>query len=379
MELSIFLVYNITSLVEFSIKMEEYMKKRFYITGLIFFLISLLWGEVRYIEIDSIKDVPVIEIKSVEDFETIINEYGIKIGYLQKNTTESFLFVIADSVYFSFPLKGYYSLSDYKTGSEKKFKNGTDYNKALSLGFDSSEIYYYYIRNSFTEVEDCKDAYKNGFVNIQDNLYLKKSESAIYYEARNAGYVTYSDYKDYVEYTKAGFKNKSDWQAASQKGFKSGESYYSAVENGFSNNTDYSSAKKLGISNYEDYKNYTNTIESIELIMKERSLEKKPAVIYYYIQSLPKGDIGLSALSSFLNDLYFKQSKNVTDAIDGWYSSNKKDEESNRNKKGFYNTNTTIISVGTIFSQKELSFFFNQYDSSSLGNYNAKTEIFRRK
>ena len=73
-------------------------------------LITSLFSEIRYIEIDSIKNVPVIEIKLEEDFEAIINEYGIKIGYLQKNSSESTLFVIADSVYFSFPLKGVYTM-----------------------------------------------------------------------------------------------------------------------------------------------------------------------------------------------------------------------------------------------------------------------------
>ena len=44
------------------------------LVSLLFFT-SALFCEIRYIEIDSIKNVPVIEIKTVEDFESIIGEY----------------------------------------------------------------------------------------------------------------------------------------------------------------------------------------------------------------------------------------------------------------------------------------------------------------
>lgn len=36
--------------------------------------IASVYGELRYIEIDSIKNVPMIEIKNIDDFEAIINE-----------------------------------------------------------------------------------------------------------------------------------------------------------------------------------------------------------------------------------------------------------------------------------------------------------------
>ena len=51
--------------------------------------IASVYGELRYIEIDSIKNVPMIEIKNIDDFETIINEYGVRIGYLQKTLDSS--------------------------------------------------------------------------------------------------------------------------------------------------------------------------------------------------------------------------------------------------------------------------------------------------
>ena len=105
--------------------------------------IASVYGELRYIEIDSIKNVPMIEIKNIDDFEAIINEYGVRIGYLQKTIDSSgrnnkknmeglMLYIIVDSVYFSFPMKGYLTLTDYKNGNINHFENGTDYNKASS-------------------------------------------------------------------------------------------------------------------------------------------------------------------------------------------------------------------------------------------------------
>lgn len=355
--------------------------KRFFclIVSLLFFT-SALFCEIRYIEIDSIKNVPVIEIKTVEDFESIIGEYGVRIGYLQKNN--STLFIIADSVYFSFALNGYYSLSDYKTGKAKKFKNGDDFNDAISLGFDSSETYYYYKTNSFNSVEDCKDAYKNDFVGVTKDfaLYKYSSDSSVYYAAKKEGYTKYSDFKEYVDITNNGFKTKEDWLDAKSKKFENGKDYYIATENGFSNYKDFNSAQMIGITTNDDYQEYLQIKDSIEKIMKEKNLEKNNAVIYFYIQKLPKGDKALSALTNSLNENYSSQKKEISTALNLWYSDISNIEDTKNQGRNDYGYNQKrLYEIKTLFTTATLSDFLKTNDISALGTYNEKTEIFRKK
>ena len=356
--------------------------------------IASVYGELRYIEIDSIKNVPMIEIKNIDDFEAIINEYGVRIGYLQKTIDSSgrnnkknmeglMLYIIVDSVHFSFPMKGYLTLTDYKNGNINHFENGTDYNKAIALGFDSSDIYYYYKRNSFITVEDCKEAYKNGFINIknQNNSGNRYDDSAAFYDAKKLGYSNYVDYKEYIDYTSHGFKNKIDWQIAKTKGFIKGIDFYTAIENGFSDFQSYNTAIGVGLTTNDDYQQYSKIVSDIEKIIKERNLEKNYAVIYYYIQNLPKGEMALSALSTALKKTYSVQTENLSKALDLWYSENKNDGQYRQGDYNGYSTNGTkrVTSVTSLFSQEKLSAFFDNCDFSGLGTYNSKSQIFRRR
>lgn len=356
--------------------------------------IASVYGELRYIEIDSIKNVPMIEIKNIDDFEAIINEYGVRIGYLQKTIDSSgrnnkknmeglMLYIIVDSVYFSFPMKGYLTLTDYKNGNINHFENGTDYNKAIALGFDSSDMYYYYKRNSFLNIEDCKEAYKNGFINVQyqNNSGYRPDDSVVFYDAKKIGYSNYADYQDYLDYTNNGFKNKTDWQIAKTKGFAKGKDYYTATENGFYDYKSYDIACGVGLTSNVEYQQYNRIVSDIEKIIKERNLEKNYAVIYYYIQNLPKGEMALSALSTALIKSYKAQPENISKALDFWYSEIKKDEKRRLDDYSSFTTGSTkrVTSVITCFSQEMLSTFFESKDFNELGTYNSKSQIFRRK
>lgn len=125
------------------------------------------FADLKYIEIESVINVPIIQVKSADGFEGILKANKIRTAYIQKESGT--LFVIADNTYFSFMLNGYDSFEDYKKGSSRSFKNGTDYNEAKLLALsDSSEVYYFYKRNDFKSAADCRDAYKNGFCFIKD-------------------------------------------------------------------------------------------------------------------------------------------------------------------------------------------------------------------
>lgn len=356
------------------------MKKIFCLIVSILFFASTLFCEIRYIEIDSIKNVPVIEIKTVEDFESIIGEYGVRIGYLQKNN--STLYIIADSVYFSFSLNGYNSLTDYKIGKQKKFSNSADYYNANSLGLETAELYYYYKNNFFNSVEDCKDAFKNGFENIHNETdsFKYSKASSVYYDSKKAGFEKFSDYKEYIDIRDNGFNNKTDWLDAKSKGFEKGKDYYTATENGFKNFNDYNSAQLIGISTNEDYQNYLQIKNSFEKILSEKKLEKKNAVIYFYIQNLPKGDKALSALVNTLKENYSAQHQEISTALNLWYSDIEKIEDTkNKNRDSYPNQTKQVQDIKYLFTTQTLSEFLKTTDISALGSYNEKTEIFRKK
>lgn len=363
------------------------MKKQFCFIILFSVFIASLFCEIKYIEIDSIKNVPVIEIKSIEDFEAIINEYGVRIGYLQKTLDTSLgnkkeydgvtLYIIIDSVYFSFPMKGYLTLADYKNGILKKFENGSDYNKAISLGFESSQMYYYYRRNSFLSVDDCKDAFNNGFKNNDS----RSSDSNAYYSAKKLGFSNYADYQEYLDYTAKGYASKTDWQVAKAKGFDKGSDYYTATENGFLDYSSFNTARGVGLKTNDDYQKFSQLVSSIERIMKEKNLEKKNAIIYFYIQNLPKGEMAISALSATLIESYKAQPENLSEALNLWYSDVRKEEE--KLPKDWYensrNTAKKITPIISLLSEKILFDFFNTTDVGGLGSYNQKSQIFKKK
>ncbi len=85
------------------------------VLGLFFLSVTMAHAELRYIEVDSIQNIPLIRIKSLDDFESILNENHISIVFLQRGE----LFAIVGSTYFAFPIGDYKSIQDYRMGSRR--------------------------------------------------------------------------------------------------------------------------------------------------------------------------------------------------------------------------------------------------------------------
>jgi hypothetical protein len=200
------------------------MKRIFAIIAALF-LTNCAFADLKYIEIESKQNLPMIRIKTIEDFEAIINAYDISLVFLQYDSNSrtgfnsvlktSEAFIIAGNTYFVFSMEGYKTLSDYKSGKTANFKTSSDYETAKSLGIDNAEFFYYYDRNSFQNINDANNAYKNGFVfytafrtqSASEQVFSssnklvfnennpRNNESEAYYEAKKLGYVNYTDYK----------------------------------------------------------------------------------------------------------------------------------------------------------------------------------------
>lgn len=370
--------------------MKEVDMKKLIILFSIFFGFSNVFADLRYVEIRSIKNLPEIEIKQIEDMDAIITEYGIRIGYLQKNSAGSVLYVIGNSVYFSFAMNGYDSLNDFRRGVSLQFKNGQDFYKAQNLGLENGEIYYYYAENSFHSPEDCKDAFRNGFNSTDNensitNVYgqRKRTASAGYYEAKELGLKTFAEYTEYLYYTRAGFNSKADYQTALAKGFKNGKDFYLATEAGFSNFDDFNSARKFGLAAVSDYQVFSKIKNECNRIMTEKKTDKKDSVIYYYIQGISKGELSLSVLSKNLSENFMAQSKELCNALNLWASDFESEEEYKNQQNNFSRwtreNKKSLIDIKYYFHTQSLAEFFKNVEISTLGSYNEKTEIFKKK
>ena len=178
---------------------------------------------------------------------------------------------------------------------EQNFNNGYDYYKALKLGISDGEIYSYYLRNNFSSVEQCLNAYKNGFVankSINSNNYslLNKKEDEAYFDALQKGFETFHDYEEYVEYTSKNFKSKADYEESKRNKYSKAKDFYDSKDGLFNDAETFYHAKTVGITTNKDYQIYKKIVFSIESIIEDKKLDKKSAVIFYYIKNLPKGE-----------------------------------------------------------------------------------------
>ncbi len=360
----------------------------------IFFVSQWLFADVRYIEIENIRNAPIIEIKNLNDLEAIIAEYGINIVFLQKvnpsmdsnnrmynsklNTVPpKVLYVITDFAYFSFQMNGFDSLTDYRSGLEQNFNNGYDYYKALKLGISDGEIYSYYLRNNFSSVEQCLNAYKNGFVankSINSNNYslLNKKEDEAYFDALQKGFETFHDYEEYVEYTSKNFKSKADWEESKRNKYSTAKDFYDSKDGLFNDAETFYHAKTVGITTNKDYQIYKKIVSSIESIIEDKKLDKKSAVIFYYIKNLPKGEQSSAILSKSLKLDIQQQSENLNKALVLWYADNKTVNQV-RGNQGL------SPSLENLFNVESVKRFLVETDVSELGTYNSDTDIFRKK
>ena len=302
------------------------------------------FSEIKYIEIKSAEDIPIIYLKRIEDLEEIINEYGVKIGY----RGNGFLIVCAENAYFHFPMNGYYTISDYKTGESLKFKTGNDFYEAtLELGFEDSQSYYFYKSNDFASKNDTVLALKNGFKNSRD-----------FYDARQNGISTNSDYQNFLAAEEKGFDSTSDYFQAMELKFSYGREYYSAMEAGFHNADEVKAAAEWGLPTFSDYETFLKVQKQIDSFCEKNKLTKEDAFVFYLISNIKKGEeFSLSALSRRLREDSDKMGDYVSYAIRKYID---------------------IRRLSDCFDPSSLNDFLNRVPLEKTGKWNAKSEIFKK-
>ena len=344
--------------------------------GITFFM--PIFAEMQYIEIDSIQNATIIKIKSLTDFESLISKNNVATAYLQTSSKD--VLVNIGGTYFSFPLKGYASIHDYKAGELAGYKDGAEYNESKLLGLPTVDLYYFYKRNNFQSVADCMDASKNGF-STRDQLETNKTnqESNAYYKAKELGYTKYADYKEYLEFTGLGYKTKTDWQNASAKGFSQSREFYEAQDQGFENYDDYRKAHSLGLNTNVSFKKYTAAVTAIDTLMQDKSLDKKSAIMYYFIQTLPKGEMSLSVLIKNLQGSFDQIENDVRQALNSYASETTITTGQAAIALGRSRYNYNRADIYTFFTESNLRDFFAKVNINQIGSYSNQSEIFKRK
>ena len=251
-------------------------------------------AEIKYIEITSIQNAPLIKVSSFSDFETLMTKNNADTVYFLKSSNE--VLIYAGGIFYSCSLKGYTSIAD-----------------------------------------------------------LKKAESA-------------------------GFKNSYD--------------FYDAIGKGFALSKDYGDAKTLGLKTYDQLKKYRDMISPVEKISREKSLDKKNAVIYYFIQNLPKTESSLKVLSQTLKNEYAAMEAELKSAINKYAGVVESNVNSGMKKSYSLDSDFEQIinifpeyidfsisdqtNVTEFFSEKSLRNFFKSVDTTRLCSYDSENDVFKK-
>ena len=241
-------------------------------------------AEIKYIEITSIQNAPLIKVSSFSDFETLMTKNNADTVYFLKSSNE--VLIYAGGIFYSCSLKGYTSIAD-----------------------------------------------------------LKKAESA-------------------------GFKNSYD--------------FYDAIGKGFALSKDYGDAKTLGLKTYDQLKKYRDMISPVEKISREKSLDKKNAVIYYFIQNLPKTESSLKVLSQTLKNEYAALEPEIKSAINKYASVSETNVNGSTKNSGsglyldYGSYNSRQSDVTGFFTEESLRNFFKIVDTSKLCSYDSENDVFKK-
>ena len=345
------------------------MNKNCLLVSLLLIGLMLPVSAMRYIGISSVNNVPLFNIRSIEDFRMLISEHHLSMLY--RSPTQ--IIAIADGTYFSFTTGEYDTLEDFEAGEARKFKKGSDFYAAQKLRIETGDFFYWYTNNTFRSVEDANDAYRNGFFFASG--VKNQNSSQCYYKAKELGYGSYKDYQDYLTYTDLGYKTKDEWKKAKDAGFQRATEFKSATDAGYSAFAEYDEARKLGFekskASYDSYKTIT---ASIDKIVDKDKLTRAEALVLILLQEFPKGDLSTSVLSSRLRDMLSRQS-DITAALSAYVFGPTTNEYNRRNGYG----GSTGQSLNNLISESGLRSFFTTVDIGKSGSFDQASDVFKKR
>ncbi|WP_191014562.1 hypothetical protein [Treponema zioleckii] len=349
-----------------------------------FILILVTFGafaEIRYVDADSGTNFSAsssVVVKNIDDFEYLIKTHKVQTLFLgyggagranSSKTVETFF--IVNGTVFRFLIEGYKNLEDFKKGKSLGFKTSDDYEEAMSLRITDKDFFYFYKANRFESLQEGDAAFKNGFKNSSD-----------FYAAKKLDLKKYDDYKEYLEYTAAGFESKAEYARAKSKGFSRADEFRAATKGGFSNCDEYRAGQKLGLPTKSDLLEYEKITSAVEDLTEKLKTDKRNAFIYYFISCLPKGEMSLQKLSEKVDEMFSKKSAALKSSLTVFISPQQEKRRSSslmHSDLNYYSENFGYNPVHSIFSVGNLQEFIKKVNFSEIATYDPTTDIFERK
>jgi hypothetical protein len=225
----------------------------------------------KYVKIESYANFPLIKVSEIEAYMDLIDRFKPDVIYVSTQQdrndwyrtftdeiapTTEFLFS-HNGIMYSFPARYYKTIRDLIEGDSKGFPNGKIYYEALEAKFIN------YI--DYKENKECRNlGYKTklDFVDAKNLGFVgcfKKWKKSNYHHSERVSSVCKSFQSDADIFYRAkewGYKDFNEFQEAIPKGFTEAEKYRDAKSKGFCNFEEYNEAKNLKIDDKSMYDMY---------------------------------------------------------------------------------------------------------------------------
>ena len=260
----------------------------------------------EYVDIEEMKDFPVIEVKDISGFIRLADSLHSKIVFKNVLTAingseslQSDFLLLGYNVCFKLKSQNYKNLDDYEDSVGKSFPNAADYYEARKGSFFSFKEFDDCRRTGIVDRSIYQKAAKLGFVDSFEKFLEKceknKSHLPSIYSAESFDtamkiyeYAMGKGFKDYFDFEKAfffGFADQLSYDEAKSKGFSYAEDYFGALKMGFNSLKEYQEAKHHNMTTKFEYdkfsslknasKNGTIGFDQVQLFKALKSHESK--------------------------------------------------------------------------------------------------------
>lgn len=367
----------------------------------------------KYIEVDSFKNLPVIKLASLEDFVNLLGEYNPKhiftkidaaednkeekektdffsrtkglINSVAGGSTKTEFYFVEDNTVYAVSGNGYKSLEDYNKGIAAKFQSGDEYYASLDGGYANYDEYKQSQNDGFSSKEEYEKAQNTGFIggvaklnaakmagDLKDNYYSKvksiKKDGDLYRYAKKSGYESFVEFKDAVFAGYVG-KNAEEFRSAQESGFGDADAYQAAKQGSFESPSDFQAANSLGIDSKAIYDRYKQ-LEEIKSAHNYGFLDQ--ANVFDLLKNLDSGKlISFGKLSERLKESQGTVKSKIPSNTKDWLNVKITKLMKVNSMPEWYSTSFKT-------SEELKAFIINDEHLQQLGEYDQNSDVFIR-
>jgi len=369
--------------------------------------------KLKYIKVDSFKNLPIIKLATVQDFMNLLEEFKPKhlfskvekqseneqaqektdflsrtkglINSVAGSSTNSEFYFVAENTVYAVDGKGYNNLEDCEKGAAANFENGEDYYASVDGGYNNFEEYQQSLSDGFKTKEEFEKAKNTGFIGgvaklnaakmsgeLKDAYYSKiksiKKDGDLYRYAKDSGYESFIEFKDAIYAGYVG-KDATEFRSAKKSGFGTAEAYQAAQKGSFEDPAKFVEAQALGIDSKVVFDRY-KTLDTIKIENSYGFLDQ--ANVYDLLKNLDSGKlISFGKISERLKESQTTVKPSLPNNTKDWL---------NVKISKLMKMNTTPEWYTTSFKTDEelKAFIINDEHIQKLGEYDQNSDVFIR-